>query len=235
MQVDFKDVLAKLQAAPGPVTFTKLKKDLGVKKKGEQELRAALASEGIFAWAKPKDSYWHSDPAVWLSAEILSQCGRKALKKAEIKVKGRTGKDVSAAVAELVADKKLIKYPALAGAVPLWVAAAAPRAYWAYVEEFVAAKLKKAGIEEVSLEEKICQELLTLEPDKDVPVSVVNVRNRLAADKNLFDAAALKLREQRRIHLSLHDDPYSISAEDRESLIDGKDGRYYVAITRREQ
>jgi hypothetical protein len=54
-------------------------------------------------------------------------------------------------------------------------------------------------------------------------------------DKHRFDEAVIKMREQRRIHLTQHDHPLGLSAEERELLIDGKDGRYYVAITRREQ
>jgi hypothetical protein len=33
--------------------------------------------------------------------------------------------------------------------------------------------------------------------------------------------------------LSQHDHPQALSEEDRDLLIDGKDGRYYVAVSRR--
>jgi hypothetical protein len=106
------------------------------------------------------------------------------------------------------------------------------------VRETIAEKLKEAGIEEAGLEEKIWEILPTLEPEKDVPVSTSRLRRALGltqVDKKRFDEAALRLREQRKIYLSQHDHPLGLSAEDRDLLIDGKDGRYYVAIARREQ
>jgi hypothetical protein len=114
------------------------------------------------------------------------------------------------------------------------LSARSPEAYWAYVREFVAAKLKKAGIEEARQEEDIWDHLVQLEPHNDAPVSAARLRKATAiADKRRFDEAVFKLQEQRRIHLSPHDDPQSLSAHDREELIEGKDGRYYVALTRR--
>jgi len=98
----------------------------------------------------------------------------------------------------------------------------------------VAAKLKKAGIEEAGLEEKIWEILPSLEPELNVPVSTARVRRALRqVDKNRFDEAALRLRQQRRVYLSQHDHPLALNEEDRDLLIDGKDGRYYVAISRR--
>jgi hypothetical protein len=241
MTLDPAQLRAYLGAEPAPVTFAKLKKAHVNKKAGilEAHLRAVLdAAVGrgeIFAW--PKNRYWHIDPALELQGEILKQCATKACKKAEIKVKGRTPKDAGAAIERLLAERKLLKYPALAGSAGLFVTAGSPQAYWAYVQAFVAEKLKKAGIEEVSLEEKIWEILPKLEPEKDVPVSTARVRRALGlteADKKQFDEAALSLRELRRIYLSQHDHPLGLSAEDRDWLIDGKDGRYYVAITRRE-
>jgi hypothetical protein len=234
MSIHSKDVLVKLQGEPTPLSWPKLKKAFVNKKLGvtEADLRDALAAEGIHLW--PKNSYWHVDPAAQLNADVLAQCAKKALKKIEIKVKGRSPKDVSSAIDHLVQEKKLLKYPALAGASVLLVAAGSPEAYWEYVHEIVAAKLKKAGIEESGLEEKIWEILPTLEPEPSVPVSTARVRRALGnIDKKRFDEAALKLREQRRVYLSQHDHPMGLSEADRDLLIEGKDGRYYVAINRR--
>jgi hypothetical protein len=238
MTLDPTQLRATLQSEPAPVTFSKLKKPHVNKKAGvsEADVRAALDSElkggSIFAW--PKNRYWHIDPEAQIETEILTLCAASARKKTEIKLKGRTAKDVSAAVDRLLASKKLLKYPALAGSSVLFVSAGSPQAYWAYVQAFVAEKLKKAGIEEASVEEEIWHHLVKLEPENDAPVSAARLRKAAAiADKRRFDEAVLKLREQRRIHLSQHDDPQSLSTEDREALIDGKDGSYYVAITRR--
>jgi hypothetical protein len=57
------------------------------------------------------------------------------------------------------------------------------------------------------------------------------LRNHLPQlSKNEFDAAALELRKKERVFLSQHVDPYNISQEDKDLLIDGQDGTYYVAI-----
>ncbi len=235
MSIDSKELLTKLQSEPAPVSWAKLKKAYHVTTKSavtEADLRHALATDGIHTW--PKNSYWHIDPAAQLRDEILAQCTKKALKKAEIKVKGRGPKDVAGAIEDLIVARKLLKYPALAGASALFVAAGVPDAYWEYVRDVVNAKLKKAGIEEEALDEKILAILPTLEPEMNVPISTPRVRRALGAvDKKRFDEAALKLRDDRRVYLSLHDHPMGLSTEDRDLLIDGKDGRFYVAISRR--
>jgi hypothetical protein len=238
MPLDSAQLQASLRTEAAPVTFAKLRKAHVNKKAGifEADLRAALdsglSSGEIFAW--PKSRYWHVDPAAQLQTEILSQCATTARKKTEIKVKGRTLKEVAVAIDRLLADRKVLKYPALAGSSILFVSAGSPQAYWAYVEAFVAEKLKKAGIEDSNVEEKIWDHLVKIEPDNDAPISAARLRKAAAiADKRRFDDAVLKLREQRRIHLSRHDDPHSLTTQDREDLIDGKDGSYYVAITRR--
>jgi len=239
MGIDSSEVLARLQVEPAPLSLAKLKKLFASKKSGntEADLRAALASDKIFVW--PKNSFWHIDPKAKLRADILAQCAVKALKKTEIKgSKNQPKNQLSKVVDELIAEKKLLKYPALAGTAFLLVPADSLQAYWAYVEEFVAAKLKKAGIAQTSLEENIWEILPKLEPEKDVPVSVARLRRALGLtekDKERFDEAALKLREQRRVYLSQHDHPQALSPEDLGLLVDGKDGRFYVAITRREQ
>jgi hypothetical protein len=45
-----------------------------------------------------------------------------------------------------------------------------------------------------------------------------------------LDLAALELRNKQQAFLSLHADPHNISQEDKNILIDGQDGTYYVAI-----
>jgi hypothetical protein len=241
MTIDSAALVAGLRTEPAPVSFAKLKKAHVNKKAGALEahlraaIEAALGSGVIFAW--PKNSFWHIDPEARLQSEILSRCATKASKKSEIKVAGRSGKDVSRSIERLAAEKKLLPYPALAGTSVLLVSADSPQAYWAYVQTFVADKLKKAGIEEVGLEDKIWDILPQLEPEKNVPVSTARVRGALGlaeADKKRFDEAVLKMREQRRVYLSQHDHPQGLSSSERDGLVDGRDGRYYVAITRRD-
>jgi len=239
MRLDSQKVLARLQSEPVPLTWPKLKKAFVNKKTDvtEADLREALAGDGIYAWAKPKNSYWSVDPAAWLEMEILKQCTGKAVAKVTVKAAGK--KEVDEAIARLTTHKKIVHYPAVEGKKKVLVAASGGHdAYWAYVRETITEKLKKAGIEEAGLEDKIWEILPKLEPEKDVPVSTAKVRRALGlsgVDKRRFDEAALNLRQQRRVYLSQHDHALGVSAEERELLIDGKDGRYYVAITRREQ
>jgi hypothetical protein len=240
MKIDHTEFVASLRSESAPLSYAKLKKVYVNKKAGIPEaelletLSAAIRSGSIFAW--PKKSYWHVDPEAQLRAEILSACAAKALKRTEIKVKGRTSKDIGIAIEGLLAEGRLLKYPALSGAAFLLLSASSPDAYWVYVKDFVTQKLKKAGIAEAGLEEEILKHLEKLEPDKDLPVSVVRLREALSSpDKRHFDEAVLKLRAQQRVHLSQHDDPHGLTAEDREALIDGKDGKFYVAISRRER
>jgi hypothetical protein len=206
MTIDSAALVAGLRTEPAPVSFAKLKKAHVNKKAGALEahlraaIEAALGSGVIFAW--PKNSFWHIDPEARLQSEILSRCATKASKKSEIKVAGRSGKDVSRSIERLAAEKKLLPYPALAGTSVLLVSADSPQAYWAYV-----------------------------------PVSTARVRGALGlaeADKKRFDEAVLKMREQRRVYLSQHDHPQGLSSSERDGLVDGRDGRYYVAITRRD-
>src|SRR5450631_3139433 len=130
MKIDPTELLASLRNESAPLSFAKLKKAYVNKKAGILEadmlatLDAALGAGSIFAW--PKKSYWHLDPEAQLRAEILNACAAKALKRTEIKVKGRASKDVAAAIERLLAERRLLKYPALSGTAVLLLSAASP-------------------------------------------------------------------------------------------------------------
>jgi hypothetical protein len=89
-------------------------------------------------------------------------------------------------------------------------------------------KLTDTQVDDAAL---VLEAVRSLEPVKGVPVSTLRLRNYLSQlSKNEFDAAALELRKRQQVFLSLHADPYNISQEDQDLLIDGRDGTYYVAI-----
>jgi hypothetical protein len=89
----------------------------------------------------------------------------------------------------------------------------------------------KLPVEQFHTAARIIEAVRSLEPVKGVPVSTLRLRNHLPQlSKNEFDAAALELRKKERVFLSQHVDPYNISQEDKDLLIDGQDGTYYVAI-----
>ena len=77
----------------------------------------------------------------------------------------------------------------------------------------------------------ILEAVRSLEPVKGVPVSTLRLRNHLPhLPPHEFDAAALELRKKQQVFLSQHADPHNLSKEDKDLLIDGQDGTYYVAI-----
>jgi hypothetical protein len=71
----------------------------------------------------------------------------------------------------------------------------------------------------------------SMQPSEGVPVTAQRLRHRLPAlAKSEFDAAALELRRNRQVFLTLHHDPFSLPQPERDLLIDGGDGTYYVSI-----
>jgi hypothetical protein len=79
--------------------------------------------------------------------------------------------------------------------------------------------------------DQILEAMRSLEPVAGVPVSAQRLRNHLPGlNKRDFDAAALELRNQQRVFLSPHDSPHRLPQQERDLLIDGGDGSYYVAI-----
>jgi hypothetical protein len=65
-------------------------------------------------------------------------------------------------------------------------------------------------------------------------VSTLRLRNHLPnIGKREFDTAALELRRKQEVFLNLHADPYNIPQSEKDLLIDGGDGTYYVAIALR--
>jgi len=71
----------------------------------------------------------------------------------------------------------------------------------------------------------------SMQPSEGVPVTAQRLRHHLPAlAKSEFDAAALELRRNRQVFLTLHHDPFSLPQPERDLLIDGGDGTYYVSI-----
>jgi len=71
----------------------------------------------------------------------------------------------------------------------------------------------------------------SMQPSEGVPVTAQRLRHRLPAlGKSEFDAAARELRRKQQVFLTLHHDPFSLPQPERDLLIDGGDGTYYVSI-----
>ena len=81
--------------------------------------------------------------------------------------------------------------------------------------------------------EKVEKLIKKLEPEPQVPISTNRLRDASGLSKESFDSLMLKLRKEGKVYLSEHDHPNQLSAADRDKLIDGGDGRYYVAVSTR--
>lgn len=226
-----------LQESPAPVTLKVLEKRL--KLSGEQ-LRSALATAARWPDQRKQQRFWHRTPEDLTRELILfaaTECAQPAaglVKAVKKRSHGYPPKLITGVVQQLVRDKELRKYSPFGRGGVLLGRAGCPAAYAAAGQLAIQAILAKVAAEHGALEDRILQTMARLEPAQTAPVSVRELRDALReAAKSEFDAAALALRERRRVFLSRHDFPQSLSQADRDQLIDGADGSYYVAITAR--
>jgi hypothetical protein len=243
-----RDILARAKA---PVTFPALAKQ---SKFPEEVLQQTLASEEgrhrIFRWpdARRLKRFWSVAPADFVRTQILetaSECALPAgelVKLARKKAYGYPEKLVRSTLQQLIKDKELRKYPSFGRESNPIGRAGQPAAYAEAARRFkekIDAKVRAEGggpdvgmDADVDVGNAILEAMRRLEPSSTAPVSVRELRTSLPAiSKAHFDAAALALRSARKAFLSQHDYPRSLSPEDRDLLIDGQDGTYYVAIT----
>ena len=249
-------VIAAVRVSSKPVAFKALTKSLKIK---EEPLRAALESlvdaGQVYHWPEVRRSqyFWHVPPEEVAREAILTVAASRALSKAGLskaavkKLPGFPVKRVENVVTELVAEKQLQAVRGFSGISKLLIPPGGAEAYFNAGRSFLEKKIRAAGfdpagffveqatahavgakLDAVSL---ILEALRLLEPLKGVPVSTLRLRNQLPnLSKKEFDTAALELRKKQQVFLSQHVDPYNISQEDKELLIDGQDGTYYVAI-----
>jgi hypothetical protein len=256
-QSDLGDrVLAAVRDATKPVTFKALAKSL---KAEEEALRAALgAAVGagqVHRWPDYRRSqyFWHVAPEEKAREAVLTATGVQAFSKADLskaaakKLPGFPAKRVEGLVSELLAEGQLQAVPGFSGSAKLLVRAGDEKAYFSTARAYLEKKIRSAGfdpagffVEKSSREDKlvntdaatlVLEAVRGLEPVKGVPVSTLRLRNHLPnLSKAEFDAAALELRKRQQVFLNQHVDPYNISQQDKDLLIDGQDGTYYVAI-----
>jgi hypothetical protein len=259
-------IIALLQPAERPLTFSQLKGALnkgakGVARLGDEELKSALESAvnqgAVFRWPdKGRSQYfWSQSPEQAAQQAVLAIAGGEALPKTELirrackKVQGFPQKAMERIVGDLVNGRELQQVAAFTSG-KLLMRTGSQAAYAAAARKFIEEKLRKAGFDPaeflrplasqdalpvpaVSLDAaaQILEALRSIEPNAGVPVSTQNLRNRLPGlSKSEFDAAGLKLRDTEQVFLSLHHDPHNLPQRERDLLIDGGDGKFYVAI-----
>ncbi|HWF46360.1 MAG TPA: hypothetical protein VG168_05100 [Bryobacteraceae bacterium] len=252
-------ILTKVRESKKPVTFKDLLKSVKAKNEEpfRAELESAISEKSIYRWPDRGRSqyFWHVSPEERAREAILEAAASQALSKPDLskaaakKLPGFPQKRMDNEVSALLSDKQLQQVPAFASNTKLLVRTGDGQAYFNAARAFVATKIEKAGFDpttfltgnaspqsKAALPEpdavaRILEAILALEPQPGVPVSTLRLRNHLRdLSKQEFDMAALELRKKQEVFLSQHADPNNISQEEKDLLIDGQDGTYYVAI-----
>jgi hypothetical protein len=122
--------------------------------------------------------------------------------------------------------------------------------YATAARKFISEKLRKTGFDPaefllpassqdaprapaipVSASAQILEAIRAIEPNVGVPVTTQKLRSHLRVlSKGEFDTAALRLRDSEQVFVSLHHDPHNLPRHERDLLIDGGDGTFYVDI-----
>jgi hypothetical protein len=242
-------IFVAVRDAKKPVTFKHLAKLV----KAQDEpfrvaLESALGAGQVHRWPDFRRSqyFWNVPAELKAREAILAIAAMEALPKRALStsaaknVPGLSIKRMESVVLAMVGEKQLQTVRAFTGNSKLFFRAGEHDVYFKAVRSFVEKKIRSAGFDPTGFfTEKsspkgaltILEAIRSLEPVKGVPVSTLRLRNNLPdLKKREFDAAALELRKEQRVFLSQHADPYNLSQEDKDLLIDGKDGTYYVAV-----
>ena len=221
-------------------------------------LESAVDAGHLYRWPDRRRSqyFWRITPEQASRDAVLKVASNQALSKSDLSkaasrnLHGLPVKHLEPVVSALLAEKELQAVPAFTGNSKLLVRAGGYKAYFNAARSFVEKRIRSAGFdpaafftEDSSQHDKltatqqvettalILEAVRSLEPVRGVPVSTMRLRNHIPnLTKHEFDAAALELRKKQHVFLSQHVDPYNISQDEKDLLIDGQDGTYYVAI-----
>jgi hypothetical protein len=220
-------------------------------------LEAAVNQRALFRWPDYRGAqcFWSQSPDQAAQQAVLAIATEEALSKTELigrackKVQGFSRKAMQRIVLDLAASRELQPVAAFTSG-KLLMRSGSQAAYAAAARKFIEKKFRNAGFDPAeflrppgsadahpvpaaSLDPaaRILEVVRSLEPNAGVPVSTQNLRKHLPAlGKSEFDAAGLKLRDTEQVFLSLHHDPHNLTQQERDLLIDGGDGKFYVAI-----
>jgi hypothetical protein len=251
-------ILAAVRESKRPVTFKGLAKLVKAKEAPfRAELESVVSEAQVHRWPDYRRSqyFWHLSPEEKAREVILAVASTQALSKADLSkaaaknLPGFPLKRVETEVSALVRDSQLQELPSFASNSKVLARAGDHGAYFSAARSFVERKIRLAGFDPVGLFADntssnespatgrpdaavlILEAVQSLEPVRGVPVSTLRLRDHLKdMPKHEFDVAALELRKKQEVFLSQHADPYNVSQEDKDLLIDGQDGTYYVAI-----
>jgi len=255
-RAEVQRIVEILKSAAKPMTFIQMKKATRL---GDAGLKAALESgisEGAaFRWPdRGKSHYFWSHSADHAAQQaVLAIASEEALSRTKLiararkQIPGFPEKSMQRIVMNLAADRQLQPVPAFtAGKLLIRSGTTAP--YAAAARKFIEEKFRKAGFDPalvfapaagvrpappgaVDAAAQILEAIRSLEPVAGVPVSAERLRRHLPRlEKHDFDTAALELRDKERVFLSPHNNPLTLSEQERDLLIKGAGETYYVAI-----
>lgn len=251
-------VVELLSAAAKPLTFGQLKKDARMDEGALRDaLEMATAQGRAFRWPeyRRRQYFWSQSAEHVARQAVLETSSRLALsqtaliEQARKRVRGFSQEAMRPILVNLVAEGHLRKVGALSAGQVL-IRPGETAAYSASARAFVEGKFRKAGLDPAAFfgpqpprqdqpaapasanqAELLLGAVRAMQPSEGVPVTAQRLRHRLPAlGKSELDAAALELRRNQQVFLTLHHDPFSLPQPERDLLIDGGDGTYYVSI-----
>jgi hypothetical protein len=247
-------ILAAVRTVAKPVTFNQLLKVVKAKKaETEEALASAINAGHLHRWPGRSQYFWHFSADEKAREAVLAAAAAQALSKALLskaaakKLRGFSEKSMEDVVSALMKEKQLKEVSGFTGNSKLIVRPGDSQAYFSAALAFVAVRIRKAGFDPATFSTQgkpaaesgaaaalILETVRTLEPVRGVPVSTLRLRNHLPSiGKHEFDRAALELRTKQEVFLNLHADPYNAPQSEKDLLIDGGDGTFYVAISLR--
>jgi hypothetical protein len=253
-----QQVVELLSIAPKPLTFGQLQKRAHMNERVlTSALEEAVAHGGAFRWPDYRRlQYFWSHSAEQVAREaVLDESSKLAFSQTKLvqqackRVPGFSQKAMQLIVASLEAEGHLQQVDAF-GSGKLLIKRGQSAAYATVARAFVEAKFRKAGLDpsaffasllpredapapivSANAPALLFSAVRSLQPSEGVPVTAHRLRNQLSIlGKSEFDAAALELRRNQQVFLTLHHDPFSLPQTERDFLIDGGDGKYYVSI-----
>ncbi len=225
-----------------------------------EALASAVDTGQVHRWPDYKrvQYFWHSSADSKAREAVLEVASARALTKTGLRdaatkaCRGFPAARMESVISSLVAEKRLTALPAFTGSSRLFAIPGENAAYFNAARDFMENKIRRAGFDPAAFfignssghdtlaiqagnaADLILDAVSGLEPVRGVPVPTLRLRRHLPnLGKNEFDSGALELRKRQKVFLNLHADPYNISPAEKELLIDGGDGTYYVGIALR--
>jgi len=249
-----------LERAPAPLSLPQLYRQLTgpfkVPPKKKPEFKSQLENDAtIFAW--PKSRFWLRDPravAADAAVEIASSAPlseKDLLKALKPKSFGFSGPPAKALIRALILERQLFEDPPWGKNRKLTSTPPDPEPYRPALDAEIRPILEKyaaLGITPQALVTELCNTQLAspvpllaalerIEPRKGLVVAISKLRHDPELQnipKADFDRAAMELFAQRHVYLHDHSAPHTLSAAERDELIDDGKGNYYVGIAWRE-